>query len=258
MKLATRDLVSLLTNPNYTEFWKADLFRIVLSTGQDLRFSSSDVDVKLFYKDIIVGSHPLVYYTGVNPDTNEMQDELPSTRTALPHGSVLFVEDSPLADGSAAISTLALWGVSGYMTLPFSENWFRLLRAFSYECWFKGVYAPSRSRNTPILSNQSGPFELWWDSTSYGMHARVYLGAYGIKLPVGVSRTELAATTWYHIVVTWDGTALKLYLNGLFDSASDTTDKELEDNSVVTDDGVQTSAWIGKSAAASHVVSSPA
>lgn len=52
--------------------------------------------------------------------------------------------------------------------------------------------------------------------------------------------TPLALSTWYHVVVTWDGTTISLYLNGLLDKAMSSSATLPDDTSITI---VQVGAW---------------
>ncbi|HNS32268.1 MAG TPA: tetratricopeptide repeat protein [bacterium] len=96
-------------------------------------------------------------------------------------------------------------------------------RKFTAEVWFRrqgpgSILAASKNRDGHIMS-ASGYREGWRIATAYDpVSAIIYaLGGEGGSSKVGASIRANAAmpdNMWQHIAATWDGTEMKLYLNG--------------------------------------------
>lgn len=104
----------------------------------------------------------------------------------------------------------------GGLTTSFSPSG---LSAITLECWVNGqglaqtgnprVIANSHTDN---VSTQAG-FELWLQG---GNQPRFCVGTGGGAgtNPVLTSGTNIAGQGWYYICATWDGTMMRLYVNG--------------------------------------------
>jgi len=227
MKLATKELVSLLTTPGRREFWMADLYRFRLKSGQDLRWASSDVNVKLSYRDIIVGSHPIAYF----PLSGDVLDELPAAHDGRAY-NLTYASDSPLNDGSEDQQCAVFNGADSVVEFDLYGGWFRVLRAFTYECWFKGDNSADGTHNQVLMGSNAGGFQFSWDQVGKGLNASAgsitnleWIGAETIQ--TGASKLYPAGGVWYHLIATWDGVFLRLYTNGVLDNQSTETDLTL-------------------------------
>jgi hypothetical protein len=117
---------------------------------------------------------------------------------------------SPGRGGPAA---LTLDGRSQYVSVPgpFPPS------QYSWALWLKGSAAPDTATNQQVLVNGSDPdnWGLNWSNRAAAFTQAAYqrdgTGAYlGVQIA-----TPLRANQWYHVVGTYDGTSLKVYLNGL-------------------------------------------
>ena len=256
MKLASRTLVDLLTNPaNEDEFWMADLYRLRLATGQELRYTNTDVSVKVRYRDVVIASHPCAYWPmadsggGLTPALDELPNGHDLESTTLPEFPFLDPTKGPISDGIEPIASLSFDGVIdnvyprntyvGRFREP--DYFFHLLRSFTYEFW---VWSPTEGgagvAGTPIVGTRgAGRFEFWLDTLNkFRAHARVktstepdygdqtnpnnpkyenyrlYKECAGQDFVVGVPSSKLSASEWHHIVITFDGLYLRVFVDG--------------------------------------------
>jgi hypothetical protein len=113
---------------------------------------------------------------------------------------------------------------SGYeITVANSSNDFYLPK-FSIECWFYSNVNPSQNTSEGkildyqyiTLGTRNG---YTVDMTPSGYIRFVLTNADGSAWVTAASSTIIQATTWYHIVCTYDSSFMKIYLNGVLDDS---------------------------------------
>jgi hypothetical protein len=223
MKLASRKLVSLLTGSDYNDFFMADLYRILLVSGQEILLVSGDVSIRQNYRDVIIGDHPIAYYPlSKVPDVDDWAtDELPGGINLSVVGTIQHSATSPISDGDYSSETSIDFDGNFKLSPNTSftlgqEQKFRVLRAFSYECWFYANSAPSGALDNLLLRNTNGFFQLWWDTdplSDGGFHFSVADTLAATHKVIG-NIAKATSGVWHHIVCTWDGYTLSLYLDG--------------------------------------------
>lgn len=92
---------------------------------------------------------------------------------------------------------------------------------YSYSLWVKYNHA---SGNTVVYPPEiAGKAGFVWasDNAFYHMSAfhKLDVGGNYATTPI-TSTSSLAADTWHHLAVSWDGATLRLYLNGAFESGN--------------------------------------
>jgi len=91
---------------------------------------------------------------------------------------------------------------------------------FTLESWFN----PSTSANFPalpsaLIAKGSGGFPDYFIATGSSSR-KLTVGFYsGASFVGATSTTDLAQNTWYHVAGTFDGTTLKIYINGVLESS---------------------------------------
>ena len=87
------------------------------------------------------------------------------------------------------------------------------LPIYSWSMWIKGNSAPGTSEVTQPLWSANEQFQFSWDhsSTGFKQSAVHKSGATWYKSQIA---STLYADIWYHMVGTYDGTNIRIYLNG--------------------------------------------
>jgi hypothetical protein len=115
------------------------------------------------------------------------------------------------------VNGLDLNGSSAYITVP-NNRWLHRTTALSISAWIKADNLPN-SAKTILRKGGSNP-------NNYQL--AIYNGKVSLNLDTSdnagiVGTTTLATGVWYNIVATWDGTTVKLYINGNLDNSPGTT-----------------------------------
>src|SRR5712692_6293493 len=92
--------------------------------------------------------------------------------------------------------------------------------AFTVEAWINtNTIAAGLRYAFDTKESQGRGFFLKINQVAGKARVGVNLGVAGIYVELD-SVTSLAINTWYHLAGTWDGTTLKLYINGVLDASS--------------------------------------
>jgi len=117
-------------------------------------------------------------------------------------------------------------GYSNYVSVPNSAA-LTLANAGSIEVYVKAIshrpYAGIVHKGVqPDFSDESYSLQFWGAG---GTDGTVRFSIFNESNAYGYvdSSTKLALGEWYHLVATWDATALKLYINGSLDSSTPNT-----------------------------------
>lgn len=104
--------------------------------------------------------------------------------------------------------TMTVDGVDDAVGFPFDAQWDKLTTGVSVECVFRIDTA------MPV----SGEKDLCSDKEAGGMSVYVNGGNLGFMINIAGSYksalTPVAGNRWYHVVATWDGSQVRLYVNG--------------------------------------------
>ena len=113
-------------------------------------------------------------------------------------------------------NTLVLDGTNDYATFRDVDD----MSAFTVEVWFKLNALPSSSVVAAIITNMYPGatsrinYYLGFYGTTNNLYGGFYDGTWRLAGPITV-----AASTWYHMAITYDGATVKLYKNGILTSS---------------------------------------
>ena len=107
---------------------------------------------------------------------------------------------------------LALNGTSQYVSGTPNPS----TTAYSYAFWIKGTSAPSTASIVKVLVNGTGSdsYGFAWSHSNASFEQAAYHQNAGSTYFSAQITATLSAGVWYHVAATWDGSALRVYLNG--------------------------------------------
>lgn len=89
---------------------------------------------------------------------------------------------------------------------------------YSYSLWIKSNKTPdSTIDHDPVISGPAG--FCWTSSNTFYKQSAYHKLSNGNYVSSKINST-LSANTWYHIAVSWDGSNIKTYLNGSYESGN--------------------------------------
>ncbi|MBI3520349.1 MAG: hypothetical protein HY062_13480 [Bacteroidetes bacterium] len=96
-------------------------------------------------------------------------------------------------------------------TLTPHNNIMNVTNQLSLSCWFKpSILSANSSIGHRLIDKYSGSNGLILDINAY--HIRFFCGS-----ALATSTSTVDINTWYHVAATYDGTNMKIYLNGVLD-----------------------------------------
>ena len=124
---------------------------------------------------------------------------------ATTHGAPTYGEDG---DVDAGVMTVD--GVDDAVSFPgFAGEWSRLGSGFTFECVFRVNQAlPTTNEKDLCSDKEAGGASLYVNGANLGFSAYVGGGYKIVTTPVDGQR-------WYHVLGTWDGSNVRLYVNGV-------------------------------------------
>jgi len=157
------------------------------------------------YYGLIISDGPLAYWRMNEASGTNLVD-------SSGNGYDIFLTDSTIT-----------YGVSGALTtepddaMDFSTSKGSLIGTpnafipsnFSFELWMNADSAAIY--NTLMMKSDSGAWAAGWGFYYDGSNWTFFLGPY---LTYNISAVGLSLNTWYHIVGTYDGTTMRLYVDG--------------------------------------------
>jgi hypothetical protein len=172
-------------------------------------------------------------YTGVAPDMGAFEsgsiiEEPPGGLQAywrLDTGTGTSLVDATGNGHTGVLTDAAAWspghvgpravtfdglGMKGTVTPAFAYT------QYTWIMWIQGATAPSAAVNTQALVNGSDPDNWgfnWSNTTTSFMQAAYQQDASGAYVAAQLT-TPLLAHVWYFVVATFDGSTLRVYLNG--------------------------------------------
>ena len=192
-------------------------------TGQSVQFANASTNATSYVWTFVGGTpasstavHPVLNYATAGTYAVTLQATGPGGQNSTTRTAYITVTTAPPAgrntslrfDGSSKYAEAGTINLSG--------------AAISLECWVK---ANSFKTTNPFISSLLG-IENGGSSTAELRLGDANIGADQVQFALQVgnavrkltSLTRLTAGTWYHVAATYDGTSMKLYLNGVLDN----------------------------------------
>jgi hypothetical protein len=131
-------------------------------------------------------------------------------------------------------TALSFDGIDDYVNCGNSES-LDVSSEFTFSTWFKANTLPTRSTGAKwfigkdIYGKRSYDFGLWKIA---GGGVRLVAQVNGLNRPDSGANTNIETKTWYHAVVTYDGSKVTYYLNGSFDGTAPGIDAQVTDETL--------------------------
>jgi hypothetical protein len=185
-----------------------------------------DTNITMYYGNSVIGSqenptgvwdsnYKGVWHLKEDPSGSQIKDSTSNSLNGISYGSMT---SSNQLEGQIG-GSLKFDGLNDYIELG-SRPELKLTNAFTFEAWYSGIYNGTVNTRSPIFTNGfSYPnigirVEAFHSSAgSTNREARVAVGD-GSSVNYVISDYEINDNTWTYLVCTYDGSTLKLYING--------------------------------------------
>ena len=144
---------------------------------------------------------------------NEIGGLLASDSGGVNTGSLV---NSPGWTSAVYGNGLVFDGFSKYVVIP-DDACFHVANALTITGWVKGYSWPNDSNWANVILRKGDANPNNWQLSIRQTYITLTLDdfdAYSIS-----GNTSLALNTWYHVAGTWDGSVVKIYLNGVLDAS---------------------------------------
>ncbi len=194
-----------------------------------------------FYSDTILADSPIRYYRLGEPSGTTANDASGNNQNGTLHGGITLAQPGLLT--SDADTAMLFNGTSGYVSFPDaglpSGN-----AAWTLECWLNisssANYPEPIQYGTPWVTsaNNNKAAAIWVDTDTGGSINVGFAHAGNVRGPV------LTLNTRHHVVGTFDGSTLRLYLDGTLVGFASTTGNIVLSGGVIGTDETLTFGWV--------------
>lgn len=170
----------------------------------------------LLYSTLVLQRQPSGYYhLSEAVGSSTVADSSSNGYTGTLHGGVtLGVAGALQGPGELGNTAAQFDGSSGYISLASglkTDGWSNL----AVSCWFSpGASVASTTRlianDSPATSHNG--IDIGVNTSLAGCYCQI---GNGTTFATATFSTALSIGTWYHLVATWDGTTIKLYMDGV-------------------------------------------
>lgn len=162
------------------------------------------------YQDLVIADGAVAFWPLDDADGSKALERVNGIDGTYVGGFTLSADTPPGVPGSVSLN-----GSSGYINVP-SSGVLNLNAAWSLESF---VFQQSTPNGSAIISDTYGAelnvqFALSFSNSSGGLASTLMLGFYNGSWKNIVGPT-LSNGVWHHVVGTFDGSTLKIYVDGL-------------------------------------------
>lgn len=164
------------------------------------------------YKATVLADSPVGYWRLGEASGTNAADSSGNGNTGTYTGGVTLGQPGAIqADPDGLVNAAALFdGSSGYVQGPTAPVF---TSAITAEGWFYLTSLPGAEEG--IIVQRDGEFILRVDPSAEGKHLSAFVIIGGVAEPRASWSTVPSLNTWYHAAMTWDGTTLRLWVNGV-------------------------------------------
>ncbi|UMG91149.1 LamG-like jellyroll fold domain-containing protein [Nocardioides sp. TF02-7] len=127
-------------------------------------------------------------------------------------GSPVVAPDPALGKPTATTD-----GFDDAYSYAFGEQWPAISESVSIECTFRlTTDLPVTAEKALCSSKEAGGYSIYVNDDQVGLMAHIG-GSYKN------ARAQIQANRWYHVLATWDGAAIRLYVNGVLSAETPAT-----------------------------------
>ncbi|MFX1413447.1 MAG: DUF2341 domain-containing protein [Promethearchaeota archaeon] len=154
-----------------------------------------------------------VWHLKEDPSISQVKDSTSNSYHGTPHGSM---SSNDQVKGHIA-GSLEFDGRNDYISLG-NNSGLKPINSFTIETWYNGIFNTTIDTRSPIFcsgfswGDQIGIRVQGFHSSS-SRNARIAIGD-GLNMGYAISDYGINDNIWTHLVGTYDGTTLKLYING--------------------------------------------
>ncbi len=172
------------------------------------------------YAASVLADKPVTYHRAGEAGGVNAFDASGRNMTGTINGGVTLGQAGALAQSTD--TAMLFDGSSGYIALPAgvkSDNW----NGLTVELWLKLTSGTFASNRRMIANSHSSVDNLGFEFfvNANGVNGALSIGNGAAQASATFSQT-FAAGVWYHVVGTYDGTTIKLYVNGVLNGSSGT------------------------------------
>jgi len=207
--LNTTDIVVNDTHQNLTSFF-------INATGNNIK---NLTDWQIEQSDLFFDSYAVINTPFEQPDNSTNVNDLSTnSNDGVPKNGANFLSTG----GKDGFGAYNFDGVNDYIdfTTGFTDFFDPDTDVITTSFWFK----PDDVSTTQVMSNiyaNAGTGSVEWSFWIWSDgKARVNLGKAGIVNQFAIGTTTLVVGNWYHLVGVYDGSDIKLYLNGVLENST--------------------------------------
>ena len=158
------------------------------------------------YQSVILADNPIRYYRLGESSGTVAVDSGSQAQNGTLNGGITLGQTGLLV-GDANTSML-FDGSTGYITVP-TTGFPSGVQAISLECWLSTTSLPGAGTYDFVVD--VGTVVAEEELSLYTNNSEIQ---FGFKAGGNIVSSAITANTTYHVVGTWDGTNLRLYING--------------------------------------------